>query len=104
MPAVPAINGSYAIVIDVPGQSIPATLRFNQSGSVLLGSIAIEGVGSSEIKDGKVTNDGFSFGASVTFNGAPIDISVSGKVNGNQISGTVQSPLGDVPFSGTKTP
>ena len=104
VPAVAGINGSYAIVIDVPGQSIPATLRFNQSGSVLLGSIAIEGVGSSEIKDGKVTNDGFSFGASVTYNGAPIDISVSGKVNGNQISGTVQSPLGDVPFSGTKTP
>lgn len=104
VPAVPGINGSYAIVIDVPGQSLPATLRFNQSGSVLLGSIAIEGVGSSEIKDGKVTNDGFSFGASVTYNGAPIDISVSGKVNGNQISGTVQSPLGDVPFSGTKTP
>jgi len=29
---------------------------------------------------------------------------VRGSVNGNQISGTIDSPQGAVPFSGTKNP
>jgi hypothetical protein len=61
-------------------------------------------LGSSQIKNGRVSPDGFSFGSSVEFSGAAIDISVSGKVTGNQISGIIDSPQGAVPFSGTRNP
>lgn len=103
-PNVPNISGKYSVTIEVPGQAVSANFNFNQSGSVLLGSIDLTGVGSAQITNGRVTDDGFSFVATVPFNGASLDITVSGKVSGNQISGSVNSPLGEAPFSGTKTP
>ena len=60
--------------------------------------------GTTPIKDGRVTADGFSFAATVPFGEANIDITVHGTVSGNQISGTIDSPQGAVPFSGTKNP
>jgi len=80
-----------------------ATLTFSQAGPTLTGSMVSE-LGTSQIKNGRVSADGFSFGSSVEFGGAAIDISVSGKVSGDQISGIIDSPQGAVPFSGTKNP
>ena len=37
-------------------------------------------------------------------NPTDITIAANGKVSGNQISGTIDSPQGTVPFSGTKNP
>ena len=61
-------------------------------------------LGTTQIKDGKVTAEGFSFGGSVEFGGATLEIAVRGTVSGNQISGTIDSPQGPVSFSGTKNP
>jgi len=61
-------------------------------------------LGTSQIRDGKVSADGFSYAATVLYGGTSIDISVKGSVSGNQISGTIDSPQGAVPFSGTKNP
>jgi len=102
-PPTPGIGGTYSITIEIPGQSMPATLTFNQQGPALSGSM-VSHLGTSQIKDGKVTSDGFSFGSSVEFGGTAIDISVRGTVSGSQISGTIDSPQGAVPFSGTKNP
>ncbi len=102
-PAVASISGTYSISIEVPGQALPATLTFTQQGPTLNGTMVSQ-LGSSQLKGGKVSPEGFSFGASVEFGGATIDIIVSGKVAGNQISGSVDSPQGAVPFSGTKNP
>ena len=51
-------------------------------------------LGTTQIKDGRVTAEGFSFGGSVDFGGAAWDISVHGTINGNQISGTIDSSRG----------
>jgi hypothetical protein len=56
------------------------------------------------IKDGKVTTDGFSFSGTVEFGGSQIEIVVKGSVSGTQISGTIDSPQGTVPFTGTRNP
>jgi ribosomal protein S3 len=61
-------------------------------------------LGNSEIKNGIVTTGGMSFDATVNFGGQSIDLSVSGKIEGNKISGSVSTPMGAVPFSGTKNP
>ena len=79
------------------------TLNLTQQGPALSGTMVSQ-LGTTQIKDGKVTADGFSFGATVEFGGSNIDISVRGTVSGNQISGSVDSPQGTVPFSGTKNP
>ena len=61
-------------------------------------------LGTSQISNGKVTATGFSFTSTVLFGGASIDISMAGTVSGSNISGTLDSPQGSVPFAGTKNP
>jgi imidazolonepropionase-like amidohydrolase len=101
--AGPNVNGSYSITIEIPGQSLAATLNLTQNGSAVTGTMVSQ-LGTTQIKDGKVSADGFSFGGSVEFGGAAIDITVRGTISGNQVSGTIDSPQGTVPFSGTKNP
>ncbi len=98
-----SIGGTYSITIDIPGQSLAATLNFIQQGAGLTGTMVSQ-LGTTQIRDGKVAADGFTFGGTVQFGGAAIDINVTGKVSGSQISGTIDSPQGPVGFSGTKNP
>lgn len=100
---VPTVGSSYAIVIDIPGSPIGATLNFTQTGSALSGTMVTE-AGAAPMRDGRIGADGFSFAATVPYGGTSIDITVHGTINGNQISGTIDSPQGAVPFSGTKNP
>jgi hypothetical protein len=103
-PAVAAVGGNYSITIEIPGQSTPGTLALTQQGASLSGTLSTQATGTSPIKDGKVTSDGFSFSANVNYGGTEINITVTGKVSGNQISGTIDSPQGAIPFTGTKNP
>ncbi|MBK7934734.1 MAG: amidohydrolase family protein [Acidobacteria bacterium] len=94
------ISGSYKITI--PGRP-EATLNLTQQGAELSGSM-VSHLGTSTIKDGKVTADGFSFGSTVEFGGSSIEMKVRGNVSGNKISGTMDTPQGVMSFSGTKNP
>jgi len=101
--AVPNVAGNYSITIDIPGQPLPGTLAFTQQENLLTGTIQ-SSLGTAPIRDGKVTVEGFTFTATVEYGGSTVDINVKGTVTGNQISGTIDSPQGAVPFSGTKNP
>ena len=101
--ALANVGGNYAINIDIPGQPLSGTLVLIQQGAILTGNLQTQ-LGTSIIKDGKVTAEGFDFTSSVEFGGSTFDIFVKGTVSGNQISGTITSPQGAIPFSGTKTP
>lgn len=101
--AVANVGGTYNITIEVPGQPLSGTLNLVQQGAVITGTMQTQ-LGTSQVKDGKVTAEGFSFLTTVQFGGASFDITVSGKVSGNQITGTIDSPQGSAPFSGTKVP
>jgi imidazolonepropionase-like amidohydrolase len=99
-----ALNGAWNITVEVPGQTITGTINFIQQGERLTGNVATT-LGTSDIKNGKTTPDGgFTFDTSVSFGGQNFDVTYTGKVNGNQISGTVATPQGAIPFSGTKKP
>jgi lysozyme family protein len=100
---VASVGGNYSITIDIPGQPLPATLALVQQGALLTGTMQSQ-LGTSPLKDGKVTAEGFSFSSSVVFGGSEIEIVVRGSVSGNQVSGTIDSPQGAVPFSGTRNP
>ncbi len=97
------ISGAYSIIIEVPGQSLAATLNLVQQGSSLTGTMVSQ-LGTSQVNDGKITAGVLSFSSSVEFGGTALDINVKGKVVGTQISGSVDTPQGTVPFSGTKNP
>jgi imidazolonepropionase-like amidohydrolase len=102
-PALPQVGGNFAITIEVPGQQLTGTLALIQQAAVVSGSLTTQ-LGTTPIKDGKVTAEGFSFAATVEFGGSTIEIFVKGTVTGNQLSGTIDSPQGTVPFSGTRNP
>jgi imidazolonepropionase-like amidohydrolase len=97
------VGGNYSINIEVPGQPLSGTLTLTQQGEILTGNLQTQ-LGTNSIKDGKVTIDGFNFTTTVEYGGSTFELQVSGKVTGNQISGTMTSPQGAIPFSGTKTP
>ncbi len=101
--ALAQVGGNYSITIEIPGQPIQATLNLTQQGEILTGNFQSQ-LGNVSIKDGKVTNEGFTFTATVEFSGSTVEMVANGRVTGNQISGTMIAPQGAVPFSGTKTP
>ena len=100
---LPNVGGNYTITIEIPGQPLQATLAFTQQGAILTGSMQSQ-LGTTPIRDGKVTPEGFSFSGTVEFAGSTIEILVKGTVTGNQISGTIDSAQGPVTFSGTRNP
>lgn len=103
-PALAAVGGNYSITIEIPGQTLPGTLALTQQGAGLTGTFSTQMTGTSQIKDGKVTSDGFSFTATIDVSGTQMEITVTGKVTGNQVSGTIDSPQGAIPFTGTRNP
>ncbi len=102
-PAIASVGGNYSVTIDVPGQTLTGTMALTQQAEVLTGTLQTQ-LGTTTIKDGKVSAEGFTFSGTVEFGGSTIDLIVKGTVTGNQISGTIDSPQGTVPFSGTKNP
>jgi hypothetical protein len=101
--ALPQVGGNYSIAIEVPGRQLTGTLAMTQQAAVLTGSLQTQ-AGTSPLKDGKVTPEGFSFSATVQFGGSTIELLVKGTVTGNEIKGTIDTPQGNVPFSGTRNP
>lgn len=101
--ALPNVGGGYSISIAVPGQTMTGTLTLTQQGNQLTGTMVTE-LGSTQIRDGRVTQNGFSFAGTVVFGGQSIDFTVQATVTGNTFSGTVDSPQGAIPITGTKNP
>lgn len=95
------VNGAWSITIDIPGQPLPATLNLQTQGGNLTGSMT-SALGTSSISSGTVNAGNFTFTMPVSFGGQSFDVTANGTINGNQIIGTMASPQGNVPFSGTK--
>ena len=102
-PAIANVAGNFNITIDIPGQMLTGTLAILQEAAIITGTIQTQ-LGTSPIKDGKVTAEGFTFNATVEYAGSTIDIIVRGKVTGNEVSGTIETPQGVIPFAGTRNP
>lgn len=101
--ALPNVGGGYSINIAAPGQPLTGTLTLTQQGSQLTGTMVTE-LGTTPIRDGRVSQNGFSFAGTVVFGGQSIDFTVQATVTGNTFSGTVDSPQGAIPITGTKNP
>ncbi len=100
--ATPDIAGTWTINIEIPGQALTVTAVITQQEKTLRGTLQTQ-FGNAELQNGTISADGFSF--KVTLNvGQQIDVTFTGKATGNQMSGVVNSPQGDAPFTGTKNP
>lgn len=98
------VSGAWNMTVELPGQSVPVTLSLKQEGEKLSGNVQSGFFGTAQIRNGSVTGDSFSFDVTVAVGGQNMDVAFTGKVSGNQISGTATSQQGATPFSGTKVP
>ncbi len=96
------ISGAYQIEFNVGPRTIPATLTLRQQGSTLTGTLSSE-FGTTDITNGSVGPEGFRFDTTVTL-AQTLNVSVSGTVSGNRVSGTLTSPNGPASFTGTRVP
>ncbi len=101
--SVMQVGGNFDITIEIPGQAASGTLNLVQQNGELEGSLQTQ-FGTTNVEQGKVTADGFSFSGTVDFQGQSLEIFVKGTVSGNNISGTITSSQGAIPFSGKKVP
>jgi len=100
--AIPNIAGTWMLNIEIPGQPLTVTAVITQQETRLGGTLQTP-FGNAGIQSGTISADGFSFKATITA-GQTIEVTFTGKVTGNQMSGIVNSPQGDAPFTGTKNP
>ncbi len=101
--ATPNVGGTWKFTIEAPGQPLDGTMVLVQQGTKLTGTVQTM-LGTSEIKNGEVTADGFHFEISVNAGGQNLEVSISGKVTGSQFSGSAGSQMGAFPITGTKNP
>jgi imidazolonepropionase-like amidohydrolase len=102
-PAV-SLNGTWALTTSFEGQQINSTLTLAQQGDRLTGRLSTDQFGAGNISDGSASGDGFRFSTTLDIGGQSIGLSFEGTVSGNQMSGTITTPQGPLPFSGARTP
>lgn len=98
------LSGTWALSASLGGQPVISTLTLEQQGSRFSGRISTDSFGSGEITDGSVSGNSFRFSTNLDSGGQSISLSYEGTFNGNQMSGTVQTPRGPLPFTGTRNP
>lgn len=98
------LSGTWSLSTTLNGQPISSTLTLEQQGARLSGRISTDSFGSGEITDGSVSGNSFRFSTNLDIGGQSISLSYEGTFDGNQMTGTVQTPRGPLPFTGTRNP
>jgi imidazolonepropionase-like amidohydrolase len=98
------LSGTWALSASLGGQPVSSTLTLEQQGSRLSGRISTDSFGSGEITDGSVSGNSFRFSTNLDIGGQSISLSYEGTFDGNRMTGTVQTPRGPLPFTGTRNP
>ena len=97
------VGGKWALMIDFLGQQLPVSLSLEQTGALVTGAMETM-LGNGTIADGRVSGSKLSATAKAEMQGQNVDFVISGKVDGDTMSGTISAPIVPEPllFSGTK--
>lgn len=95
------VTGKWNVVIKSPIGAIDACMDFTQDGEALSGSVEANG-NTAPISKGKVNGEEFAFNVSLKTPIGPMGFRVTGKVDGDTVSGTAKMPMGSNAFSGTR--
>lgn len=101
--SAPNIAGTWTLNIEIPGNPITVTAAMTQQEDKLSGTLQTP-FGTANISSGSVSAENVVFRATVNAGGQTFEVTFTGKVTGNQMSGVVSSPQGDSTFTGTKNP
>jgi hypothetical protein len=95
------VDGNWNTVTKSPMGDQQATLSVQSNGDSFTGTFA-GGLGTTEIKDGKVNGDTLSFPLDITVP-MPMTLQVEATVDGDNLNGTVTAgAFGSFPITGTR--
>ncbi|MEO6588542.1 MAG: pitrilysin family protein, partial [Pyrinomonadaceae bacterium] len=102
-PETTIVSGQWNLSLNFQGQEFPVSLVLEQFGENVSGKMDSM-LGSGEISDGKVSGNKISAIAKTDFQGQTLELNLNGKVDGDSMSGTVNTPMIPMPieFSGNR--
>ncbi|MBK6748449.1 MAG: insulinase family protein [Acidobacteria bacterium] len=97
------VAGKWSLMVDFQGQQLPVSLTLEQNGESVTGVLETM-LGNGDITGGMVTGSKLAATANAEMQGQPIEFAISGKVDGNAMSGTLSAPIvpDPLPFTGTR--
>ena len=96
------IGGKWTMTVDAGGQMIDLAIDIKQTGAEFIGTMA-SGVGNGTFEKGKVNGSSVSAMLQADVQGQPTSITVNGKVEGDQMTGTLDVPgIGVVAFTAVR--
>jgi dipeptidyl aminopeptidase/acylaminoacyl peptidase len=95
------VSGKWTMIAEAPGQSVQLAMQLKQTGTDFNGTLSSM-VGDGTVESGKVSGTSVQGTARISVNGSLMDIKMEGKVEGDTIKGTLDSPFGLIPFTATK--
>ena len=97
-----SVDGTFNLDIGSPMGTRIATLTMKTEGNSLSGTLSDE-KGETSLQDPVITAEGFSFTAQTTTPIGPVNLTFTGSVNGDSISGQVKTgQFGSFPFKGVR--
>lgn len=102
--AASSVTGSWKIVVTAIQGTFPATITFTETDEGFAVTIEDGGAfGKPQISAVSVRDKDFSFTRTMDFGEGPIAFVYSGSVNGDTMSGKVESSVGPMTLTGTRT-
>jgi hypothetical protein len=101
--AVADLSGTWTLTINFGPNTVPGTLSLRQQGATLAGSLQSP-FGTTELSDGSAGPDGFRFKTTASVQGRVVEITITGTVNGDRMTGLAASEIGSADFTGTRQP
>jgi imidazolonepropionase-like amidohydrolase len=95
--------GVWMLTINSPMGALPSTLTLRQDGAALTGDINSQ-FGNSPITNASINGNEVKFNYRVDVQGQTFDVTATGKITGNTISGSMSAGDQTFDFSGTKRP
>ena len=97
-----AIDGKWKVSWTTPRGQQEVTLDLAAAGGDVSGTFTGAMGGAQNIEGGSLNGDEFSWKVNRQGPQGPITLTFAGKVEGDKISGTVTTPFGANPFSGSR--
>lgn len=95
------VSGKWTMIADAPGQSVQIAMELKQTENAFSGTTSSM-LGGGTVENGKVSGNSIQGLMRATIQGQPIDIQMEGTVDGDKMSGVLNSPFGQIPFTATK--
>jgi hypothetical protein len=96
------VAGQWNVLVNAGGQQIPVAFALTQKDDAFTGTTTSD-LGDGTIEQGRVNGSDFTGLMKGNLQGQPVDIKLSGKIDGDKMTGNMDIPgFGSLPFAGTR--